>query len=176
MSAAPPATAGRMATLADLALLAMMTVLAGVLTAALAIEFAYGEAPCPLCLLERIGMFGTCVGLGLHLRRGPSVRAIGLALASTLFLLVVSVRQVLLDICPRPGHSYVGSAVLGLHMPVWSVLVAVGVLAGFAVLLVVCGAALWQPGARRPAQARFAGWATLYVAALCAVNLVAVAL
>ena len=85
-------------------------------------------------------------------------------------------RQVLLDICPRPGHSYVGSAVLGLHMPVWSVLVAVGVLAGFTAVLVVSGAALWRPGARHPATARFARAATLYLALLCAVNLAAVAL
>ena len=43
-----------------------------------------------------------------------------------LLLLIVSVRQTLLDITPRPGHSYVGSAVFGLHMPVWSVIISVG--------------------------------------------------
>lgn len=176
MSAATAGAAGLAARLADLALLAMMLVLAGVLTAALVLQLAFGEAPCPLCLLERIGMFGICVGIGLHLCRGASVRAIGLGLASALFLLVVSVRQVLLDICPRPGHSYVGSAVLGLHMPVWSVLIALGVLAGFAAVLVAFGAAVWRPGERRPALARLAGGATLYVAALSAVNLATVAL
>lgn len=168
--------AGLAARLADLALLAMVVALAGVLTAALVMEIAYGEKPCPLCLLERIGMFGICVGIVLHLRRGPSVRAIGLGFASALFLLVVSVRQVLLDICPRPGHSYVGSAVLGLHMPVWSVLVAVAVLAGFAGVLVAFGEAVWRPGPRHPGPARAAGWAGLYTAALCAINLITVAL
>lgn len=170
-----PAGPGLSARLADLGLLAIVLVLAGVLTAAVVLQFGFGEAPCPLCLIERVGMFGVCVALLLHLRR-PSVRAIGLAAAAALFLLVVSVRQVLLDICPRPGHAYVGSAVLGLHMPVWSVLVALGVLAGLAAVLVACGDAVWRPASRHTGPARLARWAGLYLVALCAANLAAVAL
>ena len=175
MSARDPAPGGRAALLADLALLGTVVVLAGVLTAALVLQIGFGEAPCPLCLLERIGMFGVCVAILLHLRQ-PSVRAVGLALAAALVLLVVSVRQVLLDICPRPGHAYVGSAVLGLHMPVWSVLVALGVMAGLAAVLVAFGDAVWRPPARHPGPARLARWAGLYLSALCAINLAAVAL
>ena len=162
--------------LADLGLLAIVLALAAVLTAALVMEFAYGEKPCPLCLLERIGMFGICAGLGLHLRGGAAGRGVGLGLVCAVGLLVVSVRQVLLDICPRPGHAYVGSAILGLHMPVWAVLIALAVIAGIAVLLAGLGADALRGEVPTPAVARAARWATLYVAALSAVNLAAVAL
>jgi disulfide bond formation protein DsbB len=162
--------------LADVGLLAIVLALAAVLTAALVLEFAFGEKPCPLCLIERIGMFGICAGLGLHLRGSLAGRGVGLGLLCAVGLLVVSVRQVLLDICPRPGHAYVGSAVLGLHMPVWAVLIALAVIAGIAVLLAGFGADALRGEAPAPAVARCARWATLYVAALSAVNLAAVAL
>jgi disulfide bond formation protein DsbB len=40
----------------------MLLVLAGVLTAAMAIQFVDRDIPCPLCLLERVAMFGCCFG------------------------------------------------------------------------------------------------------------------
>ena len=43
--------------------------IAGVLAAAFAMQFALGELPCPLCLLQRVSMFGVCrLGLPLLLR------------------------------------------------------------------------------------------------------------
>ena len=88
--------------------------IAGVLTAAMVMQYAYGEVPCPLCLLQRVAMFGICFGVMRHFRHGDRTRSIGLGLLSALALLVIAGRQVLLDICPLPGRSYVGSAVLGL--------------------------------------------------------------
>ncbi len=169
-------TPHRAGLLADLLLVATLLGLAAILTAALVLEFAFGEKPCPLCLIERIGMFGIGLGLVLHLRGGPSLRAVGSSLLCAVFLLVVSVRQVLLDICPRPGHSYVGSAVLGLHMPVWSVVIAVGVMAALALALVLAGDAAARAGSRPQALTRAARWSGAYLAALSAVNLAAVAL
>ena len=165
------------ARLDDLAALAMLLGLLAVLAAALVMQFGFGEAPCPLCLLERVGMFGACFGLAMHFRAGPgagaSARAAGVGLASAVFLLVVSVRQVLLDIVPRPGHGYVGSAVLGLHMPVWAVVVAVALIAGFAGRLALFGSPAREPDG--PAMIRrIAGLASLLVAVLAAVNLAAV--
>ena len=127
------------ALLNDLALLAMMLVLAAILTTAMTLQYVYGELPCPLCLLQRLAMFGVCFGIILHFRHGYSVRHTGLSLLFALFLLIVSVRQTLLDIYPRPGHSYIGTAVFGLHMPVWSVLIALAILLAFAIKLTVLG-------------------------------------
>jgi|UniRef100_Q11IX3 disulfide bond formation protein DsbB len=118
-------------TLNYLYLLAMMTVIAAILTAAMVMQYARGELPCPLCLLQRVALFGVCFGIMQQFRNGFSVRNTGFSLLFTVFLLVVSVRQTLLDIYPRPGHEYIGSAVFGLHMPVWSVLIALALLIAF---------------------------------------------
>ena len=61
--------AGRLpALLNDLALLAMMLVIAAILTTAMTLQYAYGELPCPLCLLQRVAMFGVCFGIIMHFR------------------------------------------------------------------------------------------------------------
>jgi disulfide bond formation protein DsbB len=163
------------ADLDDLAALAMLFGVAAVLVAALVMQFAFGEAPCPLCLLERVGLFGACFGPMMQFRPGSRARAAGVGLVFSVFLLVVSVRQVLLDIVPRPGHAYVGSAVLGLHMPVWAVVIAVALLAGFAGRLALFGA-LPETVTRSPIVDRLARAASLLVLALAAINLAAVLL
>ena len=101
----------------------------------MAFQYAGGEIPCPLCLLQRAAMFGVCSGIIHHFRRGYDARNLGVALVSALVLLVVSVRQVLINVVARPGHAYPGSAVLGLHMPVWSVIIAFAVLTALATTL-----------------------------------------
>ena len=169
-------TATLQARLNELALLATLFGLAAILTIALVLQVAAGEVPCPLCLLERVAMFGICFGILEHVRHGYSTRAIGMSLLWALFLLVMSVRQVLLDICPRPGHTYVGSPVLGLHMPVWSVVIALAVLAAFAAELAVFDGEALRAAEPSPALARIGSLLGLYVIALCVINLVAVVL
>ncbi|XMD06876.1 disulfide bond formation protein b [Brucella melitensis] len=120
-------------------LIAMLFVLAGILTAAMVLQYGAGEVPCPLCLLQRMAMFGVCFGVMLQLRYGPSFRFSGIGLLFAIVLLIISVRQTLLDIYPRPGHEYIGSTVFGLHMPVWSILIALALIAAFAVQMMVWG-------------------------------------
>ncbi len=91
-------------------LVLMLAVLAAILTAAMVMQYAFGEIPCPLCLLQRVAMFGCCFGLIEQLRSSNSERGTGIALIFAVLLLVISVRQTLLDLFPRPGHDYVGSA------------------------------------------------------------------
>jgi len=152
-------------------MLAMMTVIAAVLLAAMFMQYAHGELPCPLCLLQRVAMLGVCFGLMQNFRNGFSDRNLGYSLLFSIFLLVVSVRQTLLDIYPRPGHQYVGSAVLGLHMPVWSILIAVALITAFALKLCIVGT---EDGAlppdRRSSFGRLAAAVSLYVIALALVN------
>ncbi|MBZ0148505.1 MAG: disulfide bond formation protein B [Pseudorhodoplanes sp.] len=120
-------------------LLAMMAVIAGILTAAMTLQYAKGELPCPLCLLQRVALFGVCFGIMQNFRSGFSYQNTGFSLLFTIFLLIVSVRQSLLDIYPRPGHDYIGSAVFGIHMPVWSIIIALCLLIAFAAKLAVLG-------------------------------------
>jgi disulfide bond formation protein DsbB len=159
------------ATLNDLFLFSMMLTIAAILTTAIALQYYGGEIPCPLCLLQRVAMFGVCYGVILHFRDGYSARNDGFSLLFALFLMIVSVRQTLLDIYPRPGHSYIGSAVLGLHMPVWSVIIAVAILLAFAIKFAVLGGEQLRDRPSPPALARLAQLLSLYVIALGLINL-----
>ncbi len=65
----------------DLILLSMMFVIAAILTAAMVFQYYGGEIPCPLCLLQRVAMFGVCFGIIMHFQHGPSARNTGAELS-----------------------------------------------------------------------------------------------
>jgi disulfide bond formation protein DsbB len=176
---ASAATRQSLALLNYLYLLAMMLVIAGILTAAMTLQYARGELPCPLCLLQRVAMFGVCFGIMQNFRRGFSYQNTGYSLLFTILLLVVAVRQTLLDIYPRPGHEYIGSAVFGLHMPVWSIIIALCLLTAYAAKLAVLGGDEYleeMPPSRFPVVSKLADLVSLYVIAICGINFVSVVL
>ena len=152
----------------------MLLALAGILTAAMAIQFVGGDIPCPLCLLERVAMFGCCFGLIHQLRSGGSQRGVGIGLVFSVLLLLISARQTLLDLFPRPGHAYVGGAIFGVHMPVWSVFIAVALLLGFAVRLAIFGGPRVAPEAEVSTLRRLTYGLGLYVITICGINCLSV--
>jgi len=158
-------------------LLSMMAVIAGILTTAMTLQYVEGELPCPLCLLQRAAMLGVCFGIIQQFRHGYSYFNVGVCLAFSVFLLIVSVRQTLLDIYPRPGHAYVGSAVFGLHMPVWSVIIAACLLTALALQLLIWGgnkAVADKSIGMYPALKTIAVMLSLYVIAIAVINFVSV--
>ncbi len=160
-------------------LLLVMFVIAGILTAAMTLQYVNGELPCPLCLLERVAMLGVCFGITLNFRRGFSYQNTGFSLLFAIVLLVISVRQSLLDIYPRPGHEYIGSAIFGIHMPVWSIIIALALLTAYAIKLAILGGDEYLREAdvgEFPAIRRIADILSIYVIALCLINLVSVVL
>ena len=159
-----------------LSLLAMLAVLAAILSAAMFMQYAFGEIPCPLCLLQRFAMFGCCFGLIWQLSSDRSERGTGIAMIFAVLLLVISIRQTLLDICPRPGHDYVGTAVLGLHLPVWSVVIAAALLLGFALRLTLFDGVRTLPPAARPGLDAATRLLRVYVVAILVINLASVLL
>jgi disulfide bond formation protein DsbB len=159
-----------------LVLLLLTMILSAILTAAMVMQFAFGEIPCPLCLLQRVAMFGCCFGLLHQLRARESERGGGIALLFALLLLVIATRQTLLDLFPRPGHAYIGSAVFGVHMEVWSVVIGVSLLLALALRLTLFGAPRLLPPAGRPPLARAARLLEIYVVLICALNFGAVVL
>ncbi len=166
-----------LATLLSIYLLGMIAVIAAILTAAMVLQYANGEIPCPLCFLQRVAMFGVCFGIILQFRHGFSYRNTGMSMIFSLFLLIVSVRQTLLDIYPRPGHEYIGTSVFGLHMPVWSILIAVALLIAFAFQLIVWGgnSQLQHKSLTRQSSLRVLATAlSLYVIAIGVINFVSV--
>lgn len=160
-------------------LLLMMAAIAGILTAAMTMQYRYGELPCPLCLLQRVALFGIAFGIMLNFRDGFSYRNTGFSLMFTILLLVISVRQTLLDIYPRPGHEYIGSAVFGIHMPVWSIIIAATILVAYAAKMSVLGGDGYLEKTKIgkfPALQRIANGLSAFLIALCVVNLVSVVL
>src|ERR1700723_1811073 len=162
------------AVLDRLVLLTMLIALAAVLTAAMVMQYAFGEIPCPLCLLQRYAMFGCGVGIVMQLRSAHSERGAGIGAIFAVVLLVISVRQTLLDLFPRPGHAYVGSAIFGVHMPVWSVFIAVALLLGFAIRLALFSGARSVPLAEGSAMRLVARGLLIYVIVICAINFMSV--
>lgn len=155
-------------------LLGMIAVLAAILTVAMVLQYSGGEIPCQLCLLQRIAMFGVCFGIILQFRYEFSYCHTGLSMIFSLFLLILSVRQTLNDIYPRPGHEYIGSVVFGLHMPVWSVLIAVSLLIAFSLQLIIWGRSVPQSLAPNPLLRVLATALCLYVITLGVVNFISV--
>lgn len=111
----------------------------GVLLGAFFVQFVEKELPCPLCMLQRMAMMLSAMGpfylLG-KLRSTGSIgvdvmaRAYGMSILAAVLGLVMSSRQVLLHILPGdPGY---GSAVFGMHLYSWGVVV-------FLVVLVMSG-------------------------------------
>ena len=177
--AASAQTQRLLARLNYLFLVAMMAVIAGILTAAMTLQYANGELPCPLCLLQRVALFGVCFGIMQNFRSGFSYQNTGFSLLFAILLLIVSVRQSLLDIYPRPGHEYIGSAIFGIHMPVWSIIIALCILIAYAAKLAVLGGDEHLRDnhvSRFPLLHRAANIISLYVIALCAINLVSAVL
>lgn len=174
-----PGQGGLLVQLGYLYLLLMLLVIGAILAAAMVMQYAFGELPCPLCLLQRVALFGAAIGIAAQFRHGFHWRNVGISMGFALLLLVVAVRQTLLDIAPRPGHAYIGTAVLGLHMPVWSIVIATALLAGYALAMVLFGGgtAIEQASlAAHPTLARAGEIATFVLIALCVVNFVSVVL
>jgi hypothetical protein len=109
-----------------------------------------------------------------QLRSGGTQRGAGIGMIFAVLLLVIASRQTLLDLFPRPGHAYVGSAVFGIHMPVWSVLVAVALLLGFALRLALFDAPHAGILRERPAIGRLIQAFAIYVAVICVINFLSV--
>ena len=153
-------------------LLIMLLALAIVQTTAMVLQYSFAEIPCPLCLLQRFAIFGCCFGLIKQLH-SDSESGTGISLIFSILLLVISARQALLDIVPRPGHEYVGSAIFGIHMPVWSIFIALALLIGLAVRLTLFGGLRSAPIESHLIRRSAQGLA-VYVVFICAVNFLSV--
>lgn len=111
--------------------------IAAVLLAAFYLQLAWGELPCPLCLLQRVAFTALAVGPVLTLRHDPRPEHYGLVILAALLGAGIAGRQVLLHI--MPGDAGYGSAVLGLHLYTWALLVFVAAIVASAVMLLLSG-------------------------------------
>jgi disulfide bond formation protein DsbB len=126
-----------MAQLQKFANVLWICVLCGVVLSGSVYQLIMHEDPCPLCLLERLGMMGTAVALLLNLRFGIRAEHYALAILASIGGRFVSLRQIALHICPQ--FPVFGTPVFGYDLYVWAYIVFnCSVIAG-AILLMIFG-------------------------------------
>jgi disulfide bond formation protein DsbB len=103
---------------------------------AFAWQVAFGELPCPLCMLQRAGFAAAGLGLLLNVRFGTHPAHYGAAILGAGVGAATSLRQVLLHIVP--GSGAYGSAFLGYHFYTWA-FVGLTAVIGFCALLMLLG-------------------------------------
>jgi disulfide bond formation protein DsbB len=111
--------------------------IAVVLLVAFGLQFGLKELPCPLCNLQRVALVLCGFGFLLNLRFGVQPLHYGLSILAALFGVAVAGRQVLLHILP--GSGAYGSAMMGLHLYTWSLILFAAVIAGIALLMIMGG-------------------------------------
>lgn len=97
-----------------LALLAIVSLLIG----AYVLEFWFNELPCPLCLLQRLGLLMIAFGFVLNVKFGVKMEHYGLSLMGAIYTAGVAMRQIVLHIVPDTG-TY-GPMLFNLHLYTWS--------------------------------------------------------
>ncbi|MES2272566.1 MAG: disulfide bond formation protein B [Chlamydiota bacterium] len=112
-------------------------VLCGVLLAAYSYQVIKSEDPCPLCLLQRLGMIGIATALLLNLRFGIKMEHYGLGILSALLGRIVSLRQISLHVCP--AFPTFGEPVFGYDLYVWAFIVFTFAIFSIAILLMISG-------------------------------------
>ena len=115
----------------QLALLAVV----GVLSYGFVDQLYFGELPCPLCLMQRVGYVIIGFALVLNIRCGAHSAHYGWGIMGGLVGMMVSLRQVLLHILP--GDKGFGATFLELHFYTWAFVGYLGLLAGQAILLML---------------------------------------
>lgn len=100
-------------------------------------QFIKFEKPCPLCLLQRLGMIAIAVALFMNVRFGIKPEHYGLAIISALLGMLVSLRQISLHICPQ--FPPFGQPILGYDLYFWSFIVFISSIFACAFLLMIHG-------------------------------------
>lgn len=107
--------------------------ISAILIAAFFDQIANFDLPCPLCLLQRVGLVMVGFGLCLNLVKGPRAHHYGIMIVAAVIGGSVSIRQILLHIVPDTG-SY-GDPFLGLHFYTWAGITFFCVILGSALML-----------------------------------------
>lgn len=140
-----------------------------VLTGAFIVQFAEGELPCPLCIIQRMCMILAALGPAFVILEGRSRSSYGFSIIGSGFGMsimaavggmAVSARQVLLHI--QPGDHGYGAPVFGMHLYTWALVV-------FLTIIVVSGVTvLFEPrlDLPKPKKLRWFSYSTLALFAI----------
>lgn len=142
--------------------------LSGILLGAFGVQIFLHETPCPLCLLQRIGMMGVAASLALNIKFGLRPFHYGLALLFCLFGGFVALRQISLHVCP--GFPEFGLPVLGLSLYTWSFVIFACCVLAVAILLLLFNAREGDESALT--INRFQSWAFWLIAFITLANVI----
>ncbi len=112
----------------------------GLVWGAFGIQIFDDEAPCPLCLLQRLGFFAIAAGGLMNLRFGIRPGHYGITLLGALVVMAVSLRQISLHACSNLVDGVCtgyGAAPLGWHLYTWAFVAAIAAIVGVALLLMI---------------------------------------
>ena len=84
-------------------------------------QFFLGELPCPLCMLQRLGLLAIGIGFLLNMRYGVRPSHYAVSMLASIFTAAISLRQVSLHVTDPVGY---GSVILGMHMYSWTFVVS----------------------------------------------------
>lgn len=99
------------------------------------VQIAFHHLPCPLCLLQRVGVAGVGTAIIFNLTLQINARHYGLMLLSALLGLGSALRHLFLHI--TPGDLGYGAPILGLHLYTWSTLIFAFILIATSLALVL---------------------------------------
>lgn len=107
-----------------------------ILFLAFVLQLTLNELPCPLCLLQRIGILAMGFGflLNVHYQIRPGHYA--LTLLASIFTSIASMRQIVMNALPPHGYGY---PEFGLHLYTWVFLIAVATILYTSLLLSIPG-------------------------------------
>jgi disulfide bond formation protein DsbB len=112
-----------------------LTAIIGVLSYAFFEQIYFGQMPCPLCLMQRIGFVIIGFTLVLNIRCGAHSAHYGWGIIGGLVGVMVSLRKVLFHVLP--GDKGFGATFLELHFYTWAFVAYVGLISGLAFLLML---------------------------------------
>ncbi|MCC4622492.1 disulfide bond formation protein B [Xanthomonas cassavae CFBP 4642] len=108
-------------------------------SAALLVAFYYQlilyDLPCPLCLLQRVGLISMGIGFLFNMEFGVKGAHYGMALTGCAVTGSIAARQMLLHI--MPGDAGYGSTFLALHFYTWALLASVFAAEAIAVMMML---------------------------------------
>lgn len=143
----------------------LVVILSIVLLIAYGVQFIWHEVPCPLCMLQRLGMIGVASGALLNIWFGIRTSHYALALLSALLGGFVALRQISLHVCP--GSAEFGFPVLGLSLYTWSFIVFVCSVLAIALMLF-----LYDPEDTRKSILPLNGWCKFAIGFIFVIALV----
>ena len=100
------------------------------------LQLGLDELPCPLCLLQRIGLLAMAFGFLLNIHYPIRPGHYALVIVSAFFTAVAALRQIVMNALPPHGYGY---PEFGLHLYTWTFLISAATIFYTAILLSIPG-------------------------------------